>query len=183
MSQTSLTKHGRDRQLSCPNANHRWNICRWSDQETRLLQKPFQADGREARISWNYPWCNYLGSKNQRYQSIKWAVYTQFCSLYHRQQNIMIKLFSVNTHDLYLNKDHECLQRIVLSWYFVACDKGYKIGCTLLIWYFDTFDSLILDSYIKDSFKKFSLLSRQPEMVFVIIWFLDHFTCICFIGD
>ena len=33
----------------------------------------------------------------------------------------------------------------------------------------------MLNSYIKDSLKKFSLLFRQPEMVFVIIWFLDHF--------
>ena len=35
---------------------------------------------------------------------------------------------------------------------------------------------LTLNSDIKDSFKKFSLLFRQAEMVFIIIWFLDHFT-------
>ena len=35
---------------------------------------------------------------------------------------------------------------------------------------------LTLNSDIKDSFKKFSLLFRQAEMVFVIIWFLNHFT-------
>ena len=29
---------------------------------------------------------------------------------------------------------------------------------------------------MKDSLKKFSLLFRQAEMVFVIVWFLDHFT-------
>ena len=33
-----------------------------------------------------------------------------------------------------------------------------------------------LNSDIKDSLKKFSLLFRQAKMVFVIIWFLNHFT-------
>ena len=33
----------------------------------------------------------------------------------------------------------------------------------------------ILNIYIQGSFKKFSLLFGQAEMVFVIIWFLDHF--------
>ena len=37
-------------------------------------------------------------------------------------------------------------------------------------------NSLFLNSDIKDSLKKFSLLFRQAEMVFVIVWFLDHFT-------
>ena len=32
------------------------------------------------------------------------------------------------------------------------------------------------NSYINDSLKKFSLLFRQAKMVFVIVWFLDHFT-------
>ena len=45
----------------------------------------------------------------------------------------------------------------------MARDKDYK-------------NSLILNSNIKDSLKKFSLLFRQAEMVFVIVWFLDHFT-------
>ena len=35
---------------------------------------------------------------------------------------------------------------------------------------------LVLNSNIKDSLKKFSILFRQVEMVFVIVWFLDHFT-------
>ena len=35
---------------------------------------------------------------------------------------------------------------------------------------------LILNSDIKDNFKKFSLLFCQAEMVFIIVWFLDHFT-------
>ena len=35
---------------------------------------------------------------------------------------------------------------------------------------------MILNSDIKGSLKKFSLLFCQAEMVFVIIWFLDHFT-------
>ena len=30
-------------------------IQEWSDQETKLLQKPFQPDGREARTSSKYP--------------------------------------------------------------------------------------------------------------------------------
>ena len=34
----------------------------------------------------------------------------------------------------------------------------------------------LLNSDIQGSFKKFSLLFRQSEMVFVIVWFLDHFT-------
>ena len=29
---------------------------------------------------------------------------------------------------------------------------------------------------VQDSFKKFSLLLGQVEMVFVVVWFLDHFT-------
>ena len=33
-----------------------------------------------------------------------------------------------------------------------------------------------LNSDIKDSLKKFSLLFRQAKMVFVIIWFLNHVT-------
>ena len=36
--------------------------------------------------------------------------------------------------------------------------------------------SLTLNSDIQGSFKKFSLLCRQAEMVFVIVWFLHHFT-------
>ena len=35
---------------------------------------------------------------------------------------------------------------------------------------------MILNSDIKDSLKKFSLLFRHAEIVFVIIWFFDHFT-------
>ena len=31
-------------------------------------------------------------------------------------------------------------------------------------------------SDIRDGFKKFSLLFRQANMIFVIVWFLDHFT-------
>ena len=34
---------------------------------------------------------------------------------------------------------------------------------------------MILNSDIKNSLKKFSLLFRQAKMVFVIVWFLDHF--------
>ena len=34
----------------------------------------------------------------------------------------------------------------------------------------------VVKSDIKDSLKNFSLLYRQVEMVFVIVWFLDHFT-------
>ena len=51
----------------------------------------------------------------------------------------------------------------------MACDKGYKIG--VLMW-----GPWTLTSNIKDSFKKFLLLFRQAEMVFIIIWFLGHFT-------
>ena len=36
--------------------------------------------------------------------------------------------------------------------------------------------SLVFNSNIQDSLKKFSLLFRQAEMVFVIVWFFDHFT-------
>ena len=35
---------------------------------------------------------------------------------------------------------------------------------------------LVLNSDAKDSLKKFWLLFRQAEMIFVIAWFLDHFT-------
>ena len=35
---------------------------------------------------------------------------------------------------------------------------------------------LILNSDIQGSFKKFLLLLGQAEMVFVVVWFLDHFT-------
>ena len=35
---------------------------------------------------------------------------------------------------------------------------------------------LVLNSDIKDSLEKFLLLFHQDEKVFVIIWFLDHFT-------
>ena len=35
---------------------------------------------------------------------------------------------------------------------------------------------LALNSDIKDSFQKFLLLFRQAKIVFVIVWFLDHFT-------
>ena len=35
---------------------------------------------------------------------------------------------------------------------------------------------LVLNIYIQVSFKKFSLLFGQAEMVFIIVWFLDHFT-------
>ena len=34
---------------------------------------------------------------------------------------------------------------------------------------------LVLNSDIQGSFKKFSLLLGQAEMVFVVVWFLDHF--------
>ena len=37
-------------------------------------------------------------------------------------------------------------------------------------------NSLILNSNIQSSFKKCSLIFDQAEMVFVIVWFLDHFT-------
>ena len=37
-------------------------------------------------------------------------------------------------------------------------------------------NSLVLNSDIQGSFKKFSLLFRQAKMIFVIIWFFDHFT-------
>ena len=37
-------------------------------------------------------------------------------------------------------------------------------------------NSLILNGNVQDSFKKFSLLFHQAEMIFVIVWFLDHFT-------
>ena len=35
---------------------------------------------------------------------------------------------------------------------------------------------MTLNSEIQGSFKKFSLLFRQAEMVFVIVWLFDHFT-------
>ena len=35
---------------------------------------------------------------------------------------------------------------------------------------------MVLNSDLKDSLKKFSLLFHLAEMVFVIIWFLNHFT-------
>ena len=35
---------------------------------------------------------------------------------------------------------------------------------------------MVLDSDIQGSFKKFSLGFGQAEMVFVVNWFLDHFT-------
>ena len=35
---------------------------------------------------------------------------------------------------------------------------------------------LVLNSDIQGSFKKFSLLFGQAEMIFVVVWFLDHFT-------
>ena len=35
---------------------------------------------------------------------------------------------------------------------------------------------LVLNIHIQGSFKKGSLLFRQAEMVFVVVWFLDHFT-------
>ena len=35
---------------------------------------------------------------------------------------------------------------------------------------------MTLNSDIQDSFKEFLLLFRQTEMVFAIVWFLDHFT-------
>ena len=35
---------------------------------------------------------------------------------------------------------------------------------------------MTLNSNIQGSFKKFSLFFGQVEMVFVIVWFLDHFT-------
>ena len=34
---------------------------------------------------------------------------------------------------------------------------------------------LVLNSDIQGSFKKFSLLFGQAEMIFVVVWFLDHF--------
>ena len=37
-------------------------------------------------------------------------------------------------------------------------------------------NSLVLNSDIQGSFKKFLLLFRQSKMIFVIVWFLDHFT-------
>ena len=37
-------------------------------------------------------------------------------------------------------------------------------------------NSLVLNSDIQANFKKFLLLFRQAEIVFVIVWFLDHFT-------
>ena len=37
-------------------------------------------------------------------------------------------------------------------------------------------NSLVINSDIQGSLKKFSLLFSQAEMVFVIVWFFDHFT-------
>ena len=37
-------------------------------------------------------------------------------------------------------------------------------------------NSLVLNSDIQGSLKKFSLLFHQSKMVFVVIWFLHHFT-------
>ena len=37
-------------------------------------------------------------------------------------------------------------------------------------------NSLVLNGDIQGSLKKFSFLFGQAEMVFVIVWFLDHFT-------
>ena len=34
---------------------------------------------------------------------------------------------------------------------------------------------LVLNSNIQGSFKKCSLLFCQPKMVFIVVWFLDHF--------
>ena len=56
----------------------------------------------------------------------------------------------------------------------MAGDKGYKIGGRGKL--FNYHLKTPLNSNIKDSFKKFSLLFRQAEMVFVITWFLNHFT-------
>ena len=35
---------------------------------------------------------------------------------------------------------------------------------------------LVLNIHIQGSFKKCTLLFRQAEIVFVVVWFLDHFT-------
>ena len=35
---------------------------------------------------------------------------------------------------------------------------------------------MVLNSDIQGSFKKCSLLYRQAEIIFVVVWFLDHFT-------
>ena len=59
-----------------------------------------------------------------------------------------------------------------LSWYFVACDKKatkFGVQCS-----FTKF--LAQNSDIKDALKKFSLFFRQAKIIFVIVWFLDHFT-------
>ena len=65
--------------------------------------------------------------------------------------------------DLILRK-HSCLFNIQSHhdslWPVI---KGYKISLTLI-------------SDIQGSFKKCPLLFRQAEMVFVIIWFFDHFS-------
>ena len=37
-------------------------------------------------------------------------------------------------------------------------------------------NSLVLNSDIQGSLKTFSLLFGQAEMIFVIVWFFDHFT-------
>ena len=53
-----------------PNAIHRWNLFKLKWWRNKVLQKPFQPDGREARNFWDCPWCHYLRPK------------ILFCSLY-----------------------------------------------------------------------------------------------------
>ena len=51
----------------------------------------------------------------------------------------------------------------------MACDKRLQNWCSHV-------RTLNLNSNIKDSFKKFSLLFLQSKMVFTVIWFINHFT-------
>ena len=54
--------------------------------------------------------------------------------------------------------------------------KTTKFGVHHSFSYLSVQHFLVLNSGVKDSLKKFSLLLRQAKMVFVIIWFFDHFT-------
>ena len=94
MAQTSLTRHGDGWRM-------RWSkrdspmehIQVWSDQETKLLQKPFQPDERKARTSWNCPGCHYL----RLLIGGNWTI-----SPAHQ----------ISWWYCILNKDNECLRRI-----------------------------------------------------------------------
>ena len=70
----------------------------------------------------------------------------------------------------------------VLPWDLILCKHSWSL---FNVFFYDDIlwpvikgykNSLVLNSDIQDSLRKFSLLFRQAEMVFVIVWCLDHFT-------